>query len=108
MPRCWFAVFRILDRVLTGLAQLVVRSGRSKDLEIIVLRHQDAVLRSQIKLPVLTDDDRTLLGAIAAALPHQLRDGWIVTPETLLRWHRPRVAKHLPQHGTRSVSSTAH
>ena len=35
-----------------------------------------------------------LLGAIAAALPRRLRDGWIVTPETLLRWHRKRVARH--------------
>ena len=43
---------------------------------------------------MLTDDDRTLLGAIAAALPRQLRNGWIVTPETLLRWHRQRIAKH--------------
>jgi len=34
------------------------------------------------------------LGAIAAALPRRLRQGWIVTPETLLRWHRRRIARH--------------
>ena len=78
-------MFRILYRLLTNLAQLAVRSGRSKDLELIVLRHQNAVLRRQIPRPALTNDDRTLLGAIAATLPRQLRDGWIVTPETLLR-----------------------
>ena len=50
------------------LARLAVRSGRSKDLEIIVLRHQLTVLRRQINRPANNDDDRTLLGAIAAAL----------------------------------------
>ncbi|MCP4084373.1 MAG: hypothetical protein GY745_24190, partial [Actinomycetia bacterium] len=57
-------MFRILYRFLTLLAQLSARSGRSKDLEIIVLRHQLTVLRRQTKQPQLTDDDRTLLGAI--------------------------------------------
>jgi hypothetical protein len=82
MPPCWFAVFLILYRLLASLARLAVCSGRSKDLELIVLRHQNAVLRRQIARPVLTANDRTMLGAIAAALPRQLRDGWIVTPET--------------------------
>ncbi|MDH4148729.1 MAG: hypothetical protein OEY23_26545, partial [Acidimicrobiia bacterium] len=49
-------------------------SGRSKDLEIIVLRHQLAVLRRQTKRPALTDGDRTLLGAIAAALSTRFMD----------------------------------
>ncbi len=76
------------------LARLAVRSGRSKDLEIIVLRHQLTVLRRQINRPALNDDDRTLLGAVAAALPRPRRQGWIVTPDTLLRWHRRRTARH--------------
>lgn len=80
-----------------------MRSGRSKDLELIVLRHQNAVLRRQIARPALTNDDRTLLGAIAAALPRRLRDGWIVTPETLLRWHRQRIAKHWTQPPARRI-----
>lgn len=75
-------MFRILYRLVSGLAQLAVRSGRSKDLELVVLRHQNAVLRRQIARPALTDHDRTRLGAIAAALPRRLRQGWIVTPET--------------------------
>ena len=87
-------MFRILYRFLSSLARLVVRSGHSKDLEIIVLRHQLSVLRRQVDRPPVTDDDRTLIGAIAAALPRRLRRGWIVTPETLLRWHRKRIAKH--------------
>jgi transposase InsO family protein len=43
---------------------------------------------------VVNGDDRTLLAAIARVLPPRLRNGWIVTPETLLRWHRRRVARH--------------
>lgn len=86
-------MFRILYRFLALLARLAVRSGRSKDVGIIVLRHQLAVLRRQVDRPVVNDADRSLLGAIAAALPKVLRHGWIVTPETLLRWHRKRIAR---------------
>jgi transposase InsO family protein len=93
MPTSWNPVFRIIYRFLAALARLVVRSGRSKDLEIIVLRHQVEVPRRQVERPALNDTDRTLLGALAAALPRQLRQGWIVTPETLLRWHRQRTAR---------------
>ena len=90
-------MFGIFYRFLTAFAQLVVRSGRSTDLEIIVLRHQLQVLRRQIDRSEVNDDDRSLLGAIAAALPRRLRDDWIVTPETLLRWHRERIARHWTQ-----------
>ncbi len=81
----WSLMTRLLYRFLAQLARLAVRSGRSKDLQIIVLRHENTVLRRQVGRPALTDDDRTLLGAIAAALPKALRQDWIVTPETLLR-----------------------
>ena len=65
---CWTAVSRVLYRLIAA-ARLAVRSGRSKDLEIIVLRHQLTVLRRQVDRPALNDDDdRSLLGAIAAAL----------------------------------------
>ena len=87
-------MYRILYRFLASLARLTVRSGRSKDLEIIVLRHQLAVLRRQIDRPELTDADRSLLAAIAAALARPSRAGWLVTPDTLLRWHRRRIARH--------------
>ncbi len=87
-------MYRILYRFLAGLARLAVRSGRSKDLEIIVLRHQLTVLRRQIDRPDLNDADRTLLGAIAAALPRPRRHGWLVTPDTLLRWHRRRITRY--------------
>ena len=93
-PPSWQLVFRILYQFLAGLARLAVRSGHSKDLEIIVLRHQLQVLRRRVDRPAVNDNDRVLLGAIAAALTSRLRQGWIVTPETLLRWHRKRIARH--------------
>ena len=91
---------RILYRLIAGLARLAARSGRSgrsKDLELIVLRHQLGVLRRQIDRPEINDDDRTILGAIGAALPRPRRTGWIVTPDTLLRWHRRRITRHWTQ-----------
>jgi hypothetical protein len=102
-------VYRILYRFLASLARLAARSGRSKDLEIIVLRHQLAVLRRQNNRIPLIEDDRTLLGAIAAALPRPRRIGWIVTPNTLLRWHRRRIARHWtqPHRPPRRPSTTA-
>ena len=90
-------MYRVLYRFLASLAGLAVRSRRSKDLEIIVLRHQLAVLRRQINRPTLNDDDRSLLSAIAHSLPRPGRHGWIVTPDTLLRWHRRRIARHWTQ-----------
>lgn len=68
-------MFRILYRLIAMLARLAVRSGRSKDLQIIVLRHQLTALRRQINRPSLNNDDRTLLGAMAAVLPRQRRHG---------------------------------
>ena len=97
-------MYRILYRLLAAVARLAVRSGRAKDLEIIVLRDQLAVLRRQIDRPERTDDDRTLLGAIAAALPRRLRKGWLVTPDTLLSWHRRRVARHWTNRGGRQTA----
>jgi len=87
-------VFHIFYHLLAALARLAVQCGRSKDLEIIVLRHQIQVLRRQVDRPAVNENDRTLLAAIAAALPRRLRQGWIVTPDTLLRWHGRRIARH--------------
>ena len=90
-------MFRILYCFLASMARLAVRSGRSKDLEIIVLRHQLGMLGRRDARPVITDHDRSMLGAIAQALPRPRRTGWLVTPDTLLRWHRRRIAGHWTQ-----------
>ena len=76
LPRCGPMLnLRVPNLVpISGtLARLTVRSGCSKDLEIIVLRHHFAVLRRQVDRPILTDADRSLLGAIAAALARPSR-----------------------------------
>lgn len=88
---------RILYRFVASLTRLAVRTGRSKDLEIIVLGHQLSVLRRPVNCPGLEDDDRSLLGAIGSAIPRARRHGWLVTPDTLLRWHRRRIARHWTQ-----------
>ena len=88
---------RILYRFLALLARLAVRSGRSKDLEIIVLRQQLTVLHRLNNRLAVAEEDRALLGAVAAALSRSQRAGWLVTPETLLRWHRSRIARHWTQ-----------
>ena len=87
----WGPMCRVLYRLLVSLARLAVRSGCSKDLEIIVLRQQLTVLHRQTDRPALADEDRILLGTIAAALRRPQRAGWLVTPDTLLRWHRRRT-----------------
>lgn len=88
---------RLLYRLLVAIVTMLARSGRDKDLEIVVLRHQLLVLRRQMDRPTLTEADRSLLGAIAAVLPRARRAGWLVTPDTLLRWHRQRIARHWTQ-----------
>jgi len=88
---------RILYRFIADLACLAVRSERWKDFEILALRRQVEVLRRQVGRAKVTDDDRSILAAIAQALPKARRIGWIVTPETLLRWHRKRIARHWTQ-----------
>jgi putative transposase len=79
--------------LIAALARLAVRSGRAKDLEIIVLRHQLALLNRNADRPAVTDDDRSLLAAVAHARRRPSRTGSLVTPDTLLRWHRRRVAR---------------
>jgi putative transposase len=74
----------------------VVRSGRSarvKDMELIVLRHELEVLRRQVDRPKLRPSDRALLAAIGHLLPPRCRQGLLVTPQTLLRWHRELVRR---------------
>jgi len=93
-------VLRVRYRLLVGLVALAARSGRAKDLEIVVLRHQVAVLRRQVARPKLTEADRSLLAAVGRALPRRRREGWLVSPDTPLRWHRRLLARHWTQPAT--------
>jgi putative transposase len=71
---------------------LLARGDTTKDLEILALRHQLAVLRRQIARPKLQPADRALLAALSRALPRSRWPCVLVTPDTLLRWHRRLIA----------------
>jgi transposase len=71
---------------------LLVRGDAAKDLEILVLRHQLAVLRRQVPRPRFEPADRALLAALSRVLPRARWSCFLVRPETLLRWHRRLVA----------------
>jgi putative transposase len=73
---------------LTGWMALLARSAASKDAELMVLRQEVAVLRRQDPKPKLDWADRMVIAALARLLPRPLRMSRLVTPDTLLRWHR--------------------
>jgi hypothetical protein len=78
---------------LFALALLLARGDRSKDLELLVLRHELSVLRRQAPRPQLTESDRLVLAALSRVMPRHSWRSFLVTPETLLRWHRRIVAR---------------
>src|SRR5664279_5320937 len=84
--------FLIVRRVLGILG--LGRSPDAKDLEIAVLRHQIAVLRRQVTRPQFTAGDRLVLATLSRFLPRARWAVFLVTPATLLRWHRDLVARN--------------
>lgn len=86
-------VYIALQRILQ-LVSLLLRSADAKELELVVLRHELAVLRRQVHRPALRPADRCFLAAVSRLLPRSKLSVFLVTPATLLRWHRWIVAKH--------------
>jgi putative transposase len=89
-------IYRSLVALLSWLA-LSARSSASKNAEILILRHEIAVLRRGNPKPRIDWADRAVLAALARIVPKALRAHRIVTPGTLLRWHQRMVAKKWTQ-----------
>jgi hypothetical protein len=88
-PRLRYLIF---DHLLNWIF-LLARTSSSKDLELHVLRHEVAVLRRASRGPRLGWADRAVFAALIRRLPTSLRDHRIVTPATVLRWHRRLITK---------------
>ena len=85
-------LYLIFARLCSWLV-LLGRSSASKDAELLVLRHEIAVLRHASSRPRLDWADRAVLAALVRLLPARLRAHRLVTPGTVLRWHRRRVTR---------------
>jgi transposase InsO family protein len=78
---------------LLALLVLLARGDRSKEIEILVLRHELAILRRQAGRPRLEPSDRLVLTALSRVVPRRSWRAFPVRPETLLRWHRRLIAR---------------
>ncbi|UDM03319.1 integrase [Streptomyces longhuiensis] len=85
-------LYLIFSRLLGWFASLA-RSSASKDVELLVLRHEVTVLRRANPKPRFDSADHAYLAALIRQLPRQLRRHRLVTPDTMLRWHRRLVTK---------------
>src|SRR6266566_1927239 len=93
----------LLTRWALGLAVLVFRGDRAKDAELLVLRHENAVLRRHPGRVRYEPADRAWLAALARLVPRRRwADVFPVTPATLLAWHRRLAAKKYDTSGRRS------
>ncbi|TML09580.1 MAG: integrase, partial [Actinobacteria bacterium] len=88
----WSFVYLVV-RNLFVLVCLLGRPRGSKEMEILVLRHELSILRRQPSRPTLTRADRALLAALSRSLPRTAWAGFSFKPETLLRWHRQLIAR---------------
>ena len=89
----FFSLCYVALRWMLELTALRVRSNEFKDLEIVVLRHELAILRRRTSRPAMTWTDRLVLAAASRLLPRAHWQSFIITPATLLRCHRRLVAK---------------
>jgi putative transposase len=88
----WSFVYLALRRILE-LVMLCCQQAEAKEIEILILRHELAVLRRQHPQPHLQPKDRALLAALSRRLPRARWSVFLVKPETLLAWHRRLVRR---------------
>jgi putative transposase len=85
-------MYLMFAKLLAWMA-LRIRSDTAKDIEILVLRHQLAVLQRRRPRPRISWTDRAIIAAFGRLLPVHRRLGLLVTPSTILRWHRQLVRR---------------
>ena len=93
-------LYVLLGRVM-ALVLLCFRSSEFKELEIVVLRHEIAVLRRQVSRPALRPADRAFFAAASRLLPRSRWEVFFVPPDPLLAWHRRLVARRWTYPGRR-------
>jgi hypothetical protein len=87
---------KLIYKMFTKLLSLMVLHARTditNEIEILVLRHQLAVLQRRTPRPRISWSDRAVIAALARLLPARRRRGFLVTPATILRWHRHLVRR---------------
>jgi putative transposase len=82
-----------LARHVAELLRIHRKDAAAKDAEVLVLRHQLAVLRRQVARPRFSWSDRALVATLAKLVPRERWAAFLVTPETILRWHRALVRR---------------
>jgi hypothetical protein len=92
-------LYRLVRR-LVEFVRLHHMDDVAKDAEILVLRHQLAILRRQASRPRFSWTDRAVIASLARLVPRERWAAFVVTPETILRWHRALVRRRwtYPQH----------
>jgi putative transposase len=83
----------LIFQQMLGLVLLMGRTSSTKDIELLVLRHEVAVLRRTKPRPRMNWADRAIFAALIRRLPRTLRTNRLVTPGAILRWHRKLVRK---------------
>jgi putative transposase len=86
-------IYRMFSKILSWMV-LRTRTDTTKEIEILVLRHQLAVLQRRTPRPRISWPDRAVIAALTRLLPTRRRLGLLVTPATILRWHRRLVSRH--------------
>ena len=86
-------IYQVFTKLLSWMV-LHARSNTANEIEILVLRHQLAVLQRRTPRPRISWTDRAVIAALARLLPARRRHGFLITPATILRWHRQLVSRH--------------